>query len=499
MFFLPWEYLKANMSEHAVSLTPVQTFYFLLIAILCLTISGTCAGLNISLFSIDYPRLKIMAQSRSRAKKAKNNRGRARRIMGLLDKANLVLTTILLVDVLCMLIFPVCLHRVMGVTALPVAVLGMLVGGEIIPTSIFVRYSMAICAFLSPGIWLFVYLFIPITYPIAKLQLLILGEDKRLTMNRQRLIEILESMETQADDVPLTKDVSSKSAQKGAIKTIPISTTSTAGAEFRLLRGILAAQSATLRRLATTTDGAAVYPLTHKLMLSSDCVVTNDKNDFASFLQQIMGYQGVKPFKESEIEPEDRYERIPIYYKADKSHIIGCLLTKSLLSYCSAVESKQRGFAPQTVGQLFMSNILHFSLEMTLPACIHAFSKSDTKMAAVYDDNGVLFGFTSWFDVLRVLYQLSAGTRPNSPMLDAAAPSALLGMSRKASRNSLASLGRPTSSSRRQSQHVRRMSVHNEGRVERKSLASRENQILLTYAYAKEIMDAENAEEAYMD
>lgn len=156
-------------------------------SVFILIIAAICSGLNLGLLGIDDLRLGTL-QISSGSKEEKY----AKRILPLLRDRHLVLVTLLLFNALCMELLPILLEILVGhFTAILISVTGVLLFGEIVPQSIFHRYSIPISATLAPVVWIMIFMTFSISFPLARLLDLISGKPKEILFRREELRNLL--------------------------------------------------------------------------------------------------------------------------------------------------------------------------------------------------------------------------------------------------------------------------------------------------------------------
>lgn len=164
-----------------------KTVGYSIASLLLLIVAAICSGLNLGLLGIDDLRLGTIEIS-SGSKEEKY----AKRILPLLRDRHLVLVTLLLFNALCMELLPILLEILVGhFAALLISVTGVLLFGEIIPQSLFHRYSIPISAALAPVVWVMIFMTFSISFPLARLLDLISGKPKEILFRREELHNLL--------------------------------------------------------------------------------------------------------------------------------------------------------------------------------------------------------------------------------------------------------------------------------------------------------------------
>lgn len=158
--------LKIRVADRAL---PVWAIIICLIFLLSL--SGLFSGLNLGLMSLTPDDLLVIQEAGT-----ESDRKYARKIYPVRRKGNFLLCTILLGNVLVNSTATILLDMlVSGGLAVAGATLAIVIFGEIIPQAICSRHGLEIGSRTIGLTRLFMYLTIPIAYPLSKLLDIILG------------------------------------------------------------------------------------------------------------------------------------------------------------------------------------------------------------------------------------------------------------------------------------------------------------------------------------
>jgi metal transporter CNNM len=166
-------------------------------AIVLLSLSAICSGLNIALLSLDLGSLQ---------RKAKLGNLHAKRVLPLRRNVHLTLASILLTNVAVATSLPLVLNTSLsGISAGIISTFALVIFGEILPQAVFARHALQAYAFFR----LPVIAMIIITYPISKpLQLLLdkLVGKHGIQLHTRHELGVLVSEHLGADESELDDD-----------------------------------------------------------------------------------------------------------------------------------------------------------------------------------------------------------------------------------------------------------------------------------------------------
>ena len=160
-----------------------------LTCVLCLlTLSGLFSGLNLGLMSLDLNDLKVIMNSGTKTEQAY-----ATTIAPVRARGNFLLCTLLLGNVLVNTTLTALLDDVTGSGSAAVlcATLSIVIFGEILPQAICARHGLAVGAKTIAITYIFMALTCPLSFPIAFMLDICLGEEIGNVYNREQLVEYI--------------------------------------------------------------------------------------------------------------------------------------------------------------------------------------------------------------------------------------------------------------------------------------------------------------------
>lgn len=193
---------------------------------------------------------------------------------------------------------------------------GLVIFGEIVPQSLCVRFGLPIGAVMSPFVLVLMWIFAPITWPIAKLLDWLLGEDHGTTYKKaglKTLVDLHKTIGTTPGD-RLNED------------------------EVAIISGVL--------DLKAKAVGSIMTPMGDVFTLSAEAVLDED------MIEDIM---------------REGYSRIPIHDPNNKGDFVGMLLVKMLITYDPEDARRVNEFAlatlPETRPDTSCLDIINFFQE----------------------------------------------------------------------------------------------------------------------------------------
>jgi len=227
--------------------------------------------------------------------------------------------------------------------------------GEIIPQAICTRYGLAIGYYLRYIVWAFIVVTFILSFPIGKLLDCLIGHEGLSYLRRAELSELVQQ-HTRFKD----KDHSDSDENQGPLQED----------EVRIIKGAL--------NMREKTCGESVYTPLSKV--------------FSLELRTVLDRATLKKISDS------RHSRIPIYRK-HSSHIVGLLLTKSLI-HISAEDNVR-------ISTLELTLLPRITTETPLYTLLNQFQKGKSHMALVLDpvDNLSVKGVVTLEDVIEQLLE----------------------------------------------------------------------------------------------
>ena len=325
----------------------LDDFFNTVMAITCVMCAGLAAGLTMGLLSLDTTKLEIKCRVGTEEEKRS-----AELVLPVVKKHHLLLVTLLLFNSIANETLPIFLGELVpNYLAILLAVFLILIFGEIIPSAFFTgEHQLRTSARLIPVVYFLIAVLYPIAYPISRLLDKFFGEDDEdsTTMTRselEALVLMQQARKTTTKDestvnmnktltltagtgadlsnstlsisVPIVADIEKGTVQGFSSSNIstnagahppPASNKSTAddglsASEVNLMLGVL--------NLSKLTVGSAMIPTDHVYMISS-----SNRLDDRRCLFEIL---------------ESGFSRIPVFYRQDKTSVIGYLLVKELI------------------------------------------------------------------------------------------------------------------------------------------------------------------------
>jgi metal transporter CNNM len=308
--------------------------------------AGVVSGLNLALFSIDPIYVRIQGKTGT-----PQQQRYAEKLLPLLKHQHLTLVALLVSNASLATALPLFLERLLNPTlSLVVSVTAVLFFGEVLPQATFVRRAVPVCSFLSPFIWCLIAVTFVVSYPFAKLLDVIIGH-KEEAMEKDQLGAFFQLHEANPNQGELLL-----------------------GAEVNVMRGAMALSTKIVKDVLTTT-------VQETFMLSSSQSLCEET------IESIVN---------------SGYSRIPVCKDDNRRHILGALLTKSLLPLAYT----QPDPAP-LVGDYHLSEVLRISEETSLYNVYESFQSGFSNMAVVYNAKGTMVGLLTLEDIFEVMHNMS--------------------------------------------------------------------------------------------
>ena len=256
-----------------------------LISFILISFSALFSGLTLGLLSLDPHTLRRQVHAGNAYAKA---------IYPIRRRGNQLLTTLLLGNVAVNTALSVFLGSIAsGVVAGVIATMAIFLFGEIIPQAVISRHALYFGAKTAPFVRLLLWLFSPITYPIAYILDRALGEELPTVYSTHELMQIVSEHEDSAHS-PIDAD------------------------EERIVHGALQFSHTTVREVMTPAEAVIMYEENQKLTE----VLLTEINEYG-------------------------FSRFPVY-KGNRSHIVGLLYAKDLIIEADniAIKDTTEAFEP---------------------------------------------------------------------------------------------------------------------------------------------------------
>lgn len=171
------------------SLLPTWSRVILFFSLLCL--SGLFSGLNIGLMSLDISELEILKKIGTY-----DEQNYASKIYPLRKRGNFLLCSILLGNVLVNAVSTLILgDMVSGIYAALGSTFLIVIFGEIIPQAVCSKHGLAVGAYTSNIMYVFMFLTSPLSFPISKILDRLLGQELATVYGRDKIRELLKNVE----------------------------------------------------------------------------------------------------------------------------------------------------------------------------------------------------------------------------------------------------------------------------------------------------------------
>jgi metal transporter CNNM len=299
-----------------------------LIVLVLVFFSALFSGLTLGFFSLNKDDLK---------RRAKLGDKRALKVYNLRENGNLLLCTFLIGNVSVNAILAVFLSSIASSFFAGLLSTGLIViFGEIIPQATFSRYALFLGYKLAWLVVILKYVFLPVSWPIAKFLDKILGEELPTVYTRSELMKLIEEHEDMTES-DLDED------------------------EERIIKGALSFSEKKVEQIMTPRT--EVFALQEDKLFDVELI----KNLF------------------------DRgHSRIPVY-KTNRDDIAGILYVKDLIA---------NNYKDKTVGDLARKNVIFVDHDKPLDELLNAFKKHRHHLFIVVNDFGGVSGIVTIEDVI---------------------------------------------------------------------------------------------------
>ncbi|XP_054753220.2 uncharacterized protein LOC129258981 [Lytechinus pictus] len=274
--------VQCNGTDYQLPEAPIgpdepQFWIYIGVYIALMLFAGLMAGLTLGLLSLDITTLQVLSTAGTPSEQVY-----ATRILPLVKNSHLLLVTLILANAAAVESMPIFLdHLTNPIIAVVVSVTAVLIFGEVLPQSICSKYGLAIGANMAWFVYILIALTFVISWPIAKLLTLLLGEGTGTFYRRSELKALIDiqatSPDAAAEDSALTQD------------------------EVLIIKGALDAEGKVARD--------AMIPLDKTFMLDHYGILDR------KIMEQLMA---------------NGYSHVPVY-KDDRKNILGEFVVKNLI------------------------------------------------------------------------------------------------------------------------------------------------------------------------
>ena len=303
--------------------------------LICLICAALASGLTQGLLSLDYMEMKIKSESGTDVEKRN-----AAKVLPIIERHHLLLVTLMLWNATAMEALPIFLNNLVPEwLAIVLSVTLILFVGEIVPAAILTGpKQLSIAAACAPLVYVVLFLFSPVAYPISLVLDKLLGKEEGITQYNRR--EMATLVRLQHEEV--------SRGGGGDIDDMHMD-------EVAIIEGALTFRNIQVREVMT--------PLNEVFMLSA---------------RDVLSYKTLSEIFKS------GYSRIPVY-EANKDDIIGLILVKDLIFVDPEDATPLKNFV-----QLFGRQPTLVWQDDTLGLALAGFRQKQSHMALVRDvvDNG---------------------------------------------------------------------------------------------------------------
>ena len=345
--------------------------------IICILFAALAAGLTMGLVSLEPFDMKILIEaneadclSEVERDELRKEKEYAQQLYPLVSRHHLLLVTLLLMNSIANEALPLFLNQIVPpVVAVIMSVTAVLIFGEILPSAIFTGPNqLAIGAAMSPLVWLFIYIFWIIAYPISIILDKMLGEEHKGRYNKAEFRALINLHNEATDEESLEQGIGLRGMSEGGTEEESMSggTTGLAGLRAELgAKQILNRSGVAKQELRIMTGALELHrlrvkdvmlPLDEVFMLSSETKL--DGETLATIVLK-------------------GHSRIPVY-EGHPHNIRGMLLVKRLVVLNP--EDKRE------VGSLALLEPLVVGTEVTLLDLLYQFSSGRSHLAIITSD-----------------------------------------------------------------------------------------------------------------
>lgn len=278
------EKVRCNGTEYEIPeaiLTYKDKWFWIYIGIYVglVLFAGLMSGLTMGLLSLDYTTLMTMKEGGT-----PKERKLATRIIPMVKRHHLLLVTLLLSNAAAVEAMPIFLDHVSNpIIAIIVSVTAVLIFGEVVPQAVCTRYGLAIGAYLAPMVYFLMGAFFIVAYPFSKMLDWFLGTEHGTFYRRGQLKALI--------------DIHGEESQAN----LGSGTDALSKDEVMIIKGCLDMRNKQAKD--------AMLDINKTFMLSINAQLDHDT------MTHII---------------DTGHSRIPVY-DLDRTNIVGCLLTKTLI------------------------------------------------------------------------------------------------------------------------------------------------------------------------
>ena len=300
--------------------------YFIVVFLVIL--SATFSGLTLGFFSLNRDDLK---------RKEELGDKQAKKVYKIRKNGNLLLCTLLIGNVAVNSALSIFLGSIAsGFIAGLIATSLIVVFGEIIPQAAFSRYALVLGSKMSWLVRTFIFIFYPITWPMAKMLDIVLGEEMPTVYSKHELIKLIEDHEDLKES-----DIDEE--------------------EERILKGALSFSDKCVKDIMTPRT--EMFALEYNAKLNAELI-----NEIS-----IKGHS-----------------RIPIY-KENRDDIVGILYVKDLIKH---------DWKGKTVEKMARKKVIFVDDDKNLDELLASFKESRHHLFVVMNNYGSVSGIVTVEDVI---------------------------------------------------------------------------------------------------
>ncbi|GAM25998.1 hypothetical protein SAMD00019534_091730 [Acytostelium subglobosum LB1] len=292
--------------------------------IFLVSLSGLFAGLTLGIMSLDITGLEIIIASGD-PRESKY----AKKIYPVRQRGNLLLCTLLLGNVSVNSLLSILLADITsGFVGFLLSTVIILLAGEIIPQASCSRHALAVGAHTIWVVYIFIFIFFPVAYPISCALDFVLGREMGTIYSRHQLKKLL--------------DIHSAHAMESGVSR----------SDVTMLTGVLDFGQKKVAQVMTPLEQVFMLDIESKL----------DINMMTSIL-------------------ENGHSRMPVY-EGDRTNIVGCLHMRDLV-----LLNPEDGVPLKTVIGLFHRQLLKTWHDTSLEQMLNEFKTGKSHMAIVHKVN----------------------------------------------------------------------------------------------------------------